>query len=242
MPVLAPPHTFCHSFSTRFCNRASTLTRVAAGLLSRGVVTALISMALNATAPAAEWRGIVPLYSEKKTVRATLGTPQFEMEDRMEFASKEGKVVIFFYTAEDTVTLKLSPALAGRVLTIYFYPKDRRRFRRSEIEKQISNKGHGVTIEGERMTSYDDPVKGVSYHFISNNNFVWRIVYYAPRAEFEKFKLGEQGELRAPSPIRLIVQGPGDSSLPGWPRLRTCFAGTPSVPVRVSRTDAHRHT
>lgn len=193
MSFCALIHTFCHLFTTRFCNRGSR-PACRSVVLARGIFAALVVISLNATSPAAEWRGIVPLHSDKKAVRAKLGAPQLEMADRMEFARKDGKVVVFFYTAEDTVSLKLSPELAGRVLTIYYYPNDRRSIKRAEIEKQIRNKGHGVTIEGERMTTYDDPAKGVSYHFISDNSFVWRIVYYAPRSEFERFKVSEPGK------------------------------------------------
>lgn len=186
-------HIFCHLCATRFCNGDPKSPGHRVSKMCGFCTTGLLLMFLTSSAGGATWRGITPLHSDKKAVRAKLGAPKLEMSDRMEFERKDGKVVVFFYASEDTARFKLSPVLAGRVLTIYFYPKQApRRFDRATIAKQIPNVGHGVTIDGERMTSFDDPNQGVSYHFVADNKFVWRIVYYAPRVEFEKFKVSEQ--------------------------------------------------
>jgi hypothetical protein len=108
----------------------------------------------------------------------------------MEFAGKSGKAVIFFYTEQDTQSLKLDPQLAGKVLTIYYYPKRPGKYDLKALAKKVVAVGHGVTMEGEPMTSYDDGEHGISYHFKRDDQHVWRIVYYAPRAEFAKRRLG----------------------------------------------------
>ena len=107
----------------------------------------------------------------------------------MEFETKSGKTVIFFYTEQDTQSLKLDPQLAGKVLTVYFYPSKPARYDLKVLAKKVVAVGRGVTIEGEPMTSYDDGEHGISYHFKRDDSHVWRIVYYAPRAEFAKYRL-----------------------------------------------------
>jgi len=139
-------------------------------------------------AQATPWRGVTPTRSDKRAVRARLGKPTFESQDRMEFEDRLGKSVVFFYTIEDTTNLSLTPQLAGKVLTIYFYPKRPAVYDRSKLAHKGITVGHGVTDEGELMTSYDDGEHGISYHFKKDETHVWRIVYYAPRAEFAKFK------------------------------------------------------
>jgi hypothetical protein len=138
---------------------------------------------------AADWRGIVPARSNKDTVRSRLGKPTQEGPDRMEFETKSGKTVIFFYTEQDTQSLKLDPQLAGKVLTVYFYPRKPAKYDLKALAKKVVAVGHGVTMEGEPMTSYDDGEHGISYHFKRDDPHVWRIVYYAPRAEFAKYRL-----------------------------------------------------
>jgi hypothetical protein len=152
--------------------------------------TLIIPAFLIFVAPArgTPWRGVVPARSNKTAVRARLGKPTFEAEDRMEFVDRLGKSVVFFYTAEDTANLNLSPRLVGKVLTIYFYPKKPAVFDRSRLAHRVGSVGHGVTEEGELMTSYDDGERGISYHFKKDETRVWRTVYYAPRAEFAKLK------------------------------------------------------
>ena len=107
----------------------------------------------------------------------------------MEFEGKNGKTVVFFYTEEDTRSLKLDPQLAGKVLTIYYYPRRPAKYDLKALSKKVVAVGHGVTMEGEPMTSYDDGEHGISYHFKRDDPHVWRIVYYAPRAEFAKYRL-----------------------------------------------------
>lgn len=108
----------------------------------------------------------------------------------MEFESKTGKTVIFFYTDADVESLKLDPQLAGKVLTIYYYPNRPAKYDLTALAKKVVAVGHGVTIEGELMTSYDDGEHGISYHFKRDDPHVWRIVYYAPQAEFARYRLG----------------------------------------------------
>ena len=155
-------------------------------------VFAFVVLTLFAGEPAnaARWHGISPLKSDKKSVRASLGKPSVETEDRMEFSRREGRVVIFFYTAGDTTELKLLPVLAGKVLSIYFYPKNPKEYDRDKLGA-LGRVGHGVTIEGEKMTSYDDGKRGISYHFVRDATTVWRIVYYAPASEFARYRLKE---------------------------------------------------
>ena len=148
-----------------------------------------IGLWLVETATAVGWRGIVPLHSDHKQVRLKLGKPSVEMEDRMEFNRRDGKVVVFFYTKADTQNLKLSPSLAGKVLTLYFYPVKPRAYDLTALKKQSRSVGRGVTSDGESMTSYDDGERGISYHFKKDDTRVWRIVYYAPRAEFAAYKV-----------------------------------------------------
>jgi len=107
----------------------------------------------------------------------------------MEFEARNGKTVIFFYTEQDTQSLKLDPRLAGKVLTIYYYPNKPARYDLKALAKKVVAVGHGVTMEGETMVSYDDGEHGISYHFKRDDPHVWRIVYYAPRAEFAKYRL-----------------------------------------------------
>ena len=107
----------------------------------------------------------------------------------MEFEAKNGKTVVFFYTEQDTQSLKLDPNLAGKVLTIYYYPKNPAKYDLKALAKKVVAVGHGVTMEGEPMVSYDDGEHGISYHFKRDDPHVWRIVYYAPRAEFAKYRL-----------------------------------------------------
>jgi hypothetical protein len=140
---------------------------------------------------ATPWRGVIPTRSGKAAVRARLGKPTFESQDRMEFEDRLGKSVVFFYTAQDTTDLNISPELAGKVLTIYFYPRKPAVFDRSKLAHKVVAVGHGVTDEGELMTSYDDGEHGISYHFKKDETRVWRIVYYAPRSEFAKFKTAQ---------------------------------------------------
>jgi hypothetical protein len=137
----------------------------------------------------ADWRGIIPARSGKETVKARLGKPSQEAPDRMEFENKSGKTTIFFYTEQDTQSLKLAPQLAGKVLTIYYYPKKPAKYDLKALAKKVVAVGHGVTMEGEPMTSYDDGEHGISYHFKRDDPHVWRLVYYAPRAEFAKYRL-----------------------------------------------------
>src|SRR5260370_965193 len=101
---------------------------------------------------AATWRGLVPTRSGKTAVRARLGKPIFDSKDRMEFEDRRGKAVVFFYTEKDTADLKLSPQLAGKVLTIYFYPKKPAVFDRAQLAHKVVSVGHGVTDQGELMT------------------------------------------------------------------------------------------
>lgn len=112
----------------------------------------------------------------------------------MEFSDRTGKSVVFFYTAADTSNLNLSPELAGKVLTIYFYPVRRARYDLKLLAHKVVAVGHGVNDQGEIMTSYDDGERGISYHFLKQETRVWRIVYYAPRAEFAKYKLPDKPE------------------------------------------------
>ena len=118
-----------------------------------------------------------------------LGKPSYETTDRMEFNKRDGKIVIFFYTQADTQNLSLAPSLAGKVLTVYFYPGKPRSYDLDDLKKETRSVGRGVTSEGDTMTSYDDGERGISYDFRRNETKVWRIVYYAPRAEFAKFRL-----------------------------------------------------
>lgn len=131
------------------------------------------------------WRGIKPLRSDKQDVRRLLGQPKLELEDRMEFEGRFGRAVIFFYTEEDARRLELSPAIAGKVLLIYLYPRKPER-NRKEVARRLKAVGRGFTSEGEPMTSYDDGERGISYQFKGEDDRVWRIAYYAPRSEFEK--------------------------------------------------------
>lgn len=148
-----------------------------------------LSLAFLTTARAANWHGIVPAQSDKKIVVAQLGKPKTETVDRMEFEDKAGSTMIFFYTLQDTLDLKLSSQLAGKVLTVYYYPKKPRTYDLNKLAKQVVAVGHGVTIDGEKMTSYDDGEHGISYHFKNSDTHVWRIVYYAPRKVFARYKL-----------------------------------------------------
>ena len=107
----------------------------------------------------------------------------------MEFNKSDGKIVVFFYTQADTRNLSLVPSLAGKVLTIYFYPSKPRVYDLDDLKKKTRTVGRGVTSEGDAMTSYDDGERGISYHFRKNETKVWRVVYYAPRVEFARFKL-----------------------------------------------------
>src|SRR5262245_46986216 len=150
--------------------------------------TIVIVLLLASAAQAAPWHGVTPLKSDKKAVHALLGKPTVETEDRMEFAHREGKVVVFFYTAADTEELKLLPGLAGKVLTLYFYPKRSREYDRAALTKRGCRIGRGLTIEGEPMTSYDDNKRGISFHFLGDTSKLWRMVYYAPAQEFVKYK------------------------------------------------------
>ena len=118
-------------------------------------------------------------------------SPSFETSDRLEFNKPDGKTVIFFYTEADTRNLKLSPLLAGRVLTIYHYPAKPREYDLTALKKKTRTVGRGVTSEGDAMTSYDDGERGISYHFKKDESKVWRVVYYGPRAEFARFKTEE---------------------------------------------------
>jgi hypothetical protein len=165
----------------------------AIGAVARGlapITSLLLSIFLSAgPVAAAPWRGVIPARSGKKQVVARLGKPSFQSEDRMEFSHTQGKATIFFYTEEDTTSRNLSSQLIGKVLTIYFYPKKPATFDRVQLAKTVVSVGHGVTEEGEIMTSYDDGEHGISYHFKKDETRVWRIVYYAPRAEFAKFML-----------------------------------------------------
>jgi hypothetical protein len=154
-------------------------------------VVAAALLALSLQARAAPWRGVVPMKSDKKSVRAILGKPTVETEDRMEFNRREGHVVVFFYTAGDAAELKLLPAVAGRVLLVYVYPKVPREYDRDELAVKAGKVGRGVTIEGEPMTSYDDGKRGISYHFIRDATRVWRIAYYAPASQFARYKIKE---------------------------------------------------
>ena len=112
----------------------------------------------------------------------------------MEFEGRNGKTVVFFYTEEDTESLKLDPRLAGKVLTIYYYPKRPAKYDLKALAKKVVAVGHGVTMEGEPMTSYDDGTHGISYHFKRDDPHVWRIVYYAPRDEFARYRLKSGGD------------------------------------------------
>lgn len=143
-------------------------------------------------AQATNWRGIIPTQSDKKDVITHLGKPKTETLDRMEFEDKTGKTEIFFYTTQDTTDLKLSPELAGRVLTVYFYPKRPQRYKLDQLAHKVVSVGHGMTINGEKMTSYDDGEHGISYHFKDPDTRVWRIVYYAPRSVFAKFRIEQK--------------------------------------------------
>ena len=163
-------------------------------ILELVVVLTIASSMTAMTATAAEWKGITPTRSDKADVTKKLGRPTLEMPDRMEFTTPSGKIVIFFYTQQDTVDLKLSPLLAGKVLTMYLYPRKRKTYNLKELAAKVVAVGHGVTMDGEKMASYDDGEHGISYHFKNDENRVWRIVYYAPRAEFAKYKLPDKGE------------------------------------------------
>jgi hypothetical protein len=127
-----------------------------------------------------------------KQVLARLGRPSLKGEDRLEFNKPQGKVTIFFYTEDDTSRGSLSPQLIGKVLTIYFYPRRPQTFDRAALAKTVVSVGHGVTEEGEVMSSYDDGVHGISYHFKRDETKVWRIVYYTPRSEFAKYILPQK--------------------------------------------------
>src|SRR5262249_49140797 len=90
----------------------------------RALIGALLSgFLLPGQVLATDWRGIAPARSSKDDVRSRLGKPTQEGPDRMEFETRDGKTVVFFYTEQDTQSLKLKPSLAGKVLTIYYYPK-----------------------------------------------------------------------------------------------------------------------
>ncbi|MGH9825339.1 MAG: hypothetical protein ACREDR_19080, partial [Blastocatellia bacterium] len=72
------------------------------------VITLLgVTFAFLTTTKAANWHGIVPALSDKKIVVAQLGKPKTETVDRMEFEDKAGSTMIFFYTLQDTLDLKL---------------------------------------------------------------------------------------------------------------------------------------
>lgn len=154
-----------------------------------GIITILAVSSM-----ATDFRGITPAHSGKDLVKAKLGKPTYESEDRMEFSDRAGKSVVFFYTAADTSNLNLSPELAGKVLTIYFYPVRRARYDLKTLAHKVVAVGHGVNDQGEIMTSYDDGEHGISYHFLKDETRVWRIVYYAPRVEFAKYKLPDKPE------------------------------------------------
>src|SRR5262249_60472667 len=87
--------------------------------------TLIIPAFLIFVAPArgTPWRGVIPARSNKTAVRARLGKPTFEAEDRMEFVDRLGKSVVFFYTAEETAKLNLSARAVGKGLKIYFFSK-----------------------------------------------------------------------------------------------------------------------
>ena len=167
------------------------LSNAAPFFIGRLIVALVIASGISGNALGVPWRGVVPLHSTKAQARAKLGKPTHETSDRMEFTTRDGKAVIFFYTTEDTQNLKLAPSLAGKVLTIYVYPKRPRSYDPAQLKKRTRTVGRGVTSEGETMVSYDDGERGISYHFKKEENKVWRIVYYAPRAEFARFKLEE---------------------------------------------------
>jgi len=162
------------------------------GRIARLFLAGLMVSILAPSASATVFRGITPAHSGKDLVRAKLGKPTFESEDRMEFTDRTGKSVVFFYTVGDTLQLNLSRELAGKVLTIYFYPAKPPRYDLKALAHKGLVVGHGWNDQGEQMTSYDDGERGISYHFLKNQNRVWRVVYYAPREDFAKFKLPDQ--------------------------------------------------
>jgi|HubBroStandDraft_6_1064221.scaffolds.fasta_scaffold59015_3 hypothetical protein len=174
-------------------NSGAAVLRVAGARLWGAILISLTITALAISTQATDFRGIVPAHSGKDLVRAKLGKPTFESEDRMEFTDKSGKAVIFFYTAGDTAQLNLSPQLAGKVLTIYFYPIKRAKYDLKSLAHKVVAVGHGWNDQGEIMSSYDDGERGISYHFLQKDDArIWRIVYYAPRAEFAKYKLADE--------------------------------------------------
>jgi hypothetical protein len=170
----------------------SQLVGVAVRRLSALVLVGATAFVMETPALATDFRGITPTKSDKAAVKAKLGKPTLELEDRLEFSDKNGKEVVFFYTAADTAQLNLSPELAGKVLTIYFYPAKRAKYDLKALAHKGIVVGHGVTDQAELMTSYDDGENGISYHFIKDDPRIWRIVYYAPRAEFAKYQLPEK--------------------------------------------------
>lgn len=178
-------YIFCHfRFTVFVTERIRALTKL------QPLILLFVLLGISAVnIEGANWRGIRPLHSTREQVRTTLGKPVSETIDRMEFQHREGRVVVFFYTTADTASLKLAPALAGRVLTLYLYPKKPRRFDRVELGRRIGKVGRGMTIEGEPMMSFDDGEKGISYHFKGDSSKVWRIAYYGPRVEFERYKI-----------------------------------------------------
>ena len=166
--------------------------RLGTKFIPRAILGCIAIAAAVITSTATDFRGISPAKSGKAVVKARLGKPTFESEDRLEFTDRTGKYVVFFYTMGDTSNLNLSPELAGKVLTIYFYPAKRARYDLKSLAHKVVAVGRGVNDQGESMTSYDDGEHGISYHFLKDDTRVWRIVYYAPRAEFAKYKLPDK--------------------------------------------------
>jgi len=176
-----------HAYQHRAAATQNFPLRATALFLSIAALT--FGLVSPTSVAAADWRGITPARSAKEAVRQRLGKPTQEGPDRMEFEGKNGKTVVFFYTLQDTESQKMDPQLAGKVLTIYYYPKSRPKYDLAALAKKVVAVGHGVTMEGEPMLSYDDGEHGISYHFKRDDPRVWRIVYYAPRAEFAKYRL-----------------------------------------------------
>ena len=166
--------------------------RINRAIHSAAFQSSIIACALTCSstpALALGWKGVTPLHATQAQVKTRLGKPSYETADRMEFNRPDGKAVIFFYTEADTKNLSLAPSLAGKVLTVYFYPAKPRKYDLAALKGKTRSVGRGATSDGDVMTSYDDGERGVSYHFKKNETSIWRIVYYAPRAEFARFNL-----------------------------------------------------
>ena len=161
---------------------------------SRGILLSILIIFTEAPILGKPWDGIVPLKSTKADVTSRLKRVISKTPDRMEFKTLTGKVVIFFYTSGDAIRLGLNASVAGKVLAIYVYPAKPATYNRQELARKGLKVGHGWTIEREPMTSYDDGEQGISYHFKGDSNKIWRVVYYAPRAEFERIKTGNPAD------------------------------------------------